>query len=81
MKPEQTARHERHYHLVCGQAQQAGSPNRPVFSELTARPCLYFLLKEDIFKSLFHRINFSEPFRMGGELKVVPFVLTITSAY
>lgn len=67
--------------LLCGQVKQAGSANRPVFSELIALPCLYFLLKEDIVKSLFHRINFSGPFRMGSELKVVQFVLTITSAY
>ena len=38
-----------HYYLLCGQVNQTGSPNRPVFSELETLPCLYFLLEGDIF--------------------------------
>lgn len=44
-------------------------------------PIYIFSLRRIFFKNLFHRINFSRPFRMGGEMKVVQFVLTITSAY
>lgn len=70
-----------HYYLLCGQVKQTGSPNRPVFSELETLPVYIFSLKRTFFKSLFHRINFSGPFKMGGELEEVQFVLMITPAH